>query len=60
MITERSFRQRQRFVLSQNFDADETLFLERELTQLRTKMFTVLFPPSLARSFAPKATDIAS
>lgn len=59
MITERSYKARQRFVLSQNFDADETLFLERELTQLRAKMFTVQFPPSLARTFAPKATDIA-
>lgn len=62
MLTEKAFRQIQRNVLvnTGHFDADETLFLERELTQLRAKMFEVLFPPSLARSFAPKATDIAA
>ena len=60
MLTEKAFNARQRYVLSQNFDANETLFLERELTQLRAKMFEVQFPPSLARTFAPKATDIAS
>ncbi len=59
MLTEKAFLNRQRFVLGMNFDANETLFLERELTQLRSKMFEVQFPPSIARSFAPKATDIA-
>ncbi len=60
MLTEKAFQTRQRFCLSQNFDANETLFLERELTQLRVKMFEQQFPPSLARTFAPKATDIAA
>lgn len=57
---EKVYRARQRMVLSANFDAQETLFLERELTQLRAKLFNVEFPPSLARTFAPKATDIAA
>jgi hypothetical protein len=60
MLTEKAFQNIQRMVLSNNFDANETLFLERELTQLRAKMFDVVFPPSKARSFAPKATDIAA
>ena len=41
-------------------DANETAFLERELTQLRTKTFDVLYAENIARSLVPKATDIAS
>lgn len=60
MINEMAFRARQKLVLQSNFDAGEAMFLERELTQLRVKLFEVQFPPSVARTFAPKATDIAS
>lgn len=59
MINELAFRLRQRSTLQQNFDANEALFLERELTQLRLKLFEVQFTPTMARTFAPKATDIA-
>jgi hypothetical protein len=41
-------------------DANETAFLERELTQLRTRVFEVQYPDLLARRFVPLATDIAS
>jgi hypothetical protein len=41
-------------------DANETAFLERELTQLRSKVFEVVYPDLLGRRFAPMATDIAS
>ncbi len=60
MITERAYQARQRELLVQHFDANETVFLERELTQLRLKIFTVEYAPSVARTFAPKATDIAA
>lgn len=43
-----------------NLDANETFFLERELTQLRAKAHEVQYPALLARTFAPKATDIAA
>jgi hypothetical protein len=41
-------------------DANETAFLERELTQLRTKIFEVVYPDMLGRRFVPMATDIAA
>lgn len=41
-------------------DANETAFLDRELTQLRAKVFDVVYPNLLARSFLPMATDIAA
>lgn len=41
-------------------DANETAFLERELTQLRTKSMDVLYAENIARSLVPKATDIAA
>lgn len=41
-------------------DANETVFLERELTQLRTKLYLVEYPQLVGRTFAPLATDIAS
>ena len=41
-------------------DANETAFLERELVQLRTREFEVKYRSSLARTFLPKASDIAS
>lgn len=59
MINERAFRQMQRACLVQHFDANEIVFLERELTQLRAKLFEVQYPTTEARRFAPKATDIA-
>lgn len=40
------------------FDANETAFLERQLTYLRAKAFEVQFADNLARSFVPMATDI--
>jgi len=46
-------------VLVQHFDANETVFLERELTQLRARMFEVVFPELIARQLMPFATDIA-
>ena len=58
-INEAAYRARQRAVLQTHFDANETMFLERELTQLRVKMFEVQFPTPIARLLMPKATDIA-
>jgi hypothetical protein len=40
------------------FDANETAFLERQLTAVRTKVFEVVYPDLKARSFVPIATDI--
>jgi len=45
--------------LSIRFDANETAFLERELTQLRSKLFEVAYPDNVAMSLVPIATDIA-
>lgn len=39
-------------------DANETAFLEKELTQLRARELDVQLPDLLARSFVPIATDI--
>jgi hypothetical protein len=47
------------FVGVHRFDSNETAFLERELTQLRARVFEVIYPDRLARSFLPMATDIA-
>jgi hypothetical protein len=41
------------------FDADETAFLERMLTQLRSKVFEVQYKDNVARQLIPIATDIA-
>ncbi len=60
LISEAAFRAEQRRQLQTKFDANETLYLERELTQLRAKSFEVQFPTPVARTLAPKATDIAS
>ncbi len=43
---------------SLRFDANETAFLERELTQLRTKIYEVQYADNLAITFVPLATDI--
>lgn len=43
---------------SLRFDANETGFLERELTQLRTKVYEVQYADNLAIQFVPLATDI--
>ncbi len=59
-ILEKRYHDIQRAALTQHFDANETLFLERELTQLRAKLFEVVYPALLARTFAPKASDIAA
>lgn len=56
---EAAYRARQRQSIMQHFDANDTLYLERELTQLRVKMYEVQFPQPIARMFVPKATDIA-
>jgi hypothetical protein len=42
------------------FDANETEFLERELTQLRTKIMEVQYADNLALTLVPRATDIAA
>lgn len=44
----------------QRLDANETAFLERELTQLRSKIYEVKYAELMARSFIPIATDIAA
>jgi hypothetical protein len=57
------FIQRALRVLEDNdvhLDASETAFLERELTQLRTKVFEVVYPDLLGRKFVPLASDIAA
>lgn len=59
LIREDAYKARQRAVLLSHFDANETVFLERELTQLRAKLYEVLFPMPIARTLLPKATDIA-
>ena len=59
LITEAHFKALQRAFLTSHFDANETYFLERQLTQLRAKIFEIDFPPPLSRQFVPKATDIA-
>jgi hypothetical protein len=41
-------------------DSNETAMLERELTQLRTVVFTEETAPVLGRQFVPQATDIAA
>jgi len=58
-IFEKNFRREQRELLMKHFDADDTMFLERELTQLRARMFEVAFPELVARSLMPFANDIA-
>lgn len=60
MILDRAYRKLQRQVLDMHFDAAESLFLERELTQLRQTIYTVAYPDPVARLFLPKATDIAA
>lgn len=43
---------------SVRFDANETAFLERELTQQREKWYEVQYAPNVAMTFVPRATDI--
>lgn len=47
-----------RRVLSQRFDANDTAFLERQLTYLRAKVQEVLYPENMAMQFIPLANDI--
>lgn len=60
LIPDAAYDRIQRSLLSMHFDANETVFLERELTQLRSKLFEVLYPEPVARLFVPKANDIAA
>lgn len=53
------FSRMQRMALLGRFDTNETPFLERELTQVRARVYTVQYPFPMGRQFAPKATDIA-
>lgn len=59
MMSDEQFAKLQRHALMHRFDANETPFLERELTQIRAKVYTVQYPFPMGRQFAPKATDIA-
>jgi hypothetical protein len=58
-VQEQHYQAIQRARLSERFDANETAFLERQLTQLRAKLFEVVHTENRARSFMPFATDIA-
>lgn len=42
-----------------NLDANETMFLEREATQLRTTVMEIEYPDLIAQELMPLATDIA-
>lgn len=59
MISKELFKQLQHSALVQHFDANETFFLERELTQLRTKTMQIKFPDLISRTLMPFANDIA-
>ena len=59
LIPEKHYKALTIEVLRKNFDANETFFIERELTQLRAKIYEVRFPELIARSLMPFATDIA-
>lgn len=56
---EAKVRRATRFFLSQHFDANETAFLERDLTQKRSLIQQVLFEDLQAQTFLPMANDIA-
>jgi hypothetical protein len=58
-MNDQQFLAMQRRALLGRFDAGETPFLERELTQVRARVYTVQYPFPMGRQFAPKATDIA-
>lgn len=55
---EAKVRRATRFFLSQHFDANETAFLERDLTYKRATIQQVLFEDLQARTFLPIANDI--
>lgn len=57
-MNEQLIQQATRQALEQRFDANETPFLERELTVLRQKTQEVRYPENLALTFVPRATDI--
>lgn len=59
-IPEEQFAPLQKATLLQKFDANETIFLERQLTQVRARSFTVQYPVPMGRQFVPKANDIDS
>lgn len=52
-------RRATKFFLSQHFDANETAFLERDLTFKRSLIQEVLFEDLQAKTFLPMANDIA-
>ena len=51
-------RRATKFFLSQHFDANETAFLERDLTFKRAAVHEVLFSDLQAKTFLPMANDI--
>jgi len=57
-MLESNYKKLQAQVLAQHFDANDTAFLERELTFVRAHVIETAYLPSLARGFVPKATDI--
>jgi hypothetical protein len=56
----RTHRELQRAELRKHFDANDTMFLERELIQLRARMYEVQFPTLIARTLMPFANDVAA
>lgn len=58
MNPEEIFKLGARKILVERFDANETAFLERQLTFLRSKVMEEVYPDNLAMSFIPMATDI--
>ena len=42
------------------FDANETAFVEREATQIRAKIFEVVYAELMAQKLIPLATDISA
>jgi hypothetical protein len=57
-MDEKDFKHMQRSALRTHFDADDTIFLERELTVVRAKVIETIYLPAQARAFVPKANDI--
>lgn len=55
----RAFERAARRELESRFDANETLFLERQLTQVRSTVYTVQYADLLGRGMMSNATDVA-
>lgn len=58
MLTEQQYRKIQNAALQLHFDANETAFLDREITFLRSKLFEVQYAELIGLSLLPLATDI--